>query len=198
MRHTELSPRAIAETALQLAAEICIYTNAQPDDRGAGAVTALTALTDEADPGADRRASSTATSSARRDAKRAVAVAMRNRWRRQQVEGELRDEIAPKNIIMIGPTGVGKTEIARRLARLARAPFLKVEASQVHRGRLRRPRRRLDRARSRRGLGQARPRRGGRQGPAAREGRRRGAPARPAAAAAAGSGVHGTAGGGAR
>ncbi|MEJ7601540.1 MAG: ATP-dependent protease ATPase subunit HslU [Kofleriaceae bacterium] len=65
-----------------------------------------------------------------RDAKRAVAVAMRNRWRRQQVEGDLRDEIAPKNIIMIGPTGVGKTEIARRLARLARAPFLKVEATK--------------------------------------------------------------------
>ena len=65
-----------------------------------------------------------------REAKRAVAVAMRNRWRRQQVEGDLRDEIAPKNIIMIGPTGVGKTEIARRLARLARAPFLKVEASK--------------------------------------------------------------------
>jgi ATP-dependent HslUV protease ATP-binding subunit HslU len=65
-----------------------------------------------------------------REAKRAVAVALRNRWRRQQVEGDLRDEIAPKNIIMIGPTGVGKTEIARRLARLARAPFLKVEASK--------------------------------------------------------------------
>ena len=64
------------------------------------------------------------------DAKRAVAVALRNRWRRQQVEGELRDEIAPKNIILIGPTGVGKTEIARRLARLAKAPFLKVEASK--------------------------------------------------------------------
>jgi ATP-dependent HslUV protease ATP-binding subunit HslU len=65
-----------------------------------------------------------------REAKRAVAVAMRNRWRRQQVEGDLRDEISPKNIIMIGPTGVGKTEIARRLAKLARAPFLKVEASK--------------------------------------------------------------------
>jgi ATP-dependent HslUV protease ATP-binding subunit HslU len=65
-----------------------------------------------------------------REAKRAVAVALRNRWRRQQVGPELRDEIAPKNIIMIGPTGVGKTEIARRLARLARAPFLKVEASK--------------------------------------------------------------------
>src|SRR5215471_12780967 len=65
-----------------------------------------------------------------RAAKRAVAVALRNRWRRQQVAPELRDEIAPKNIIMIGPTGVGKTEIARRLAKLARAPFLKVEASK--------------------------------------------------------------------
>ncbi len=63
-------------------------------------------------------------------AKRAVAVALRNRWRRQHVAGELREEIAPKNIIMIGPTGVGKTEIARRLAKLARAPFIKVEASK--------------------------------------------------------------------
>ncbi|RLB34623.1 MAG: HslU--HslV peptidase ATPase subunit [Deltaproteobacteria bacterium] len=63
-------------------------------------------------------------------AKRSVAVALRNRWRRQQVPKELRDEIAPKNIIMIGPTGVGKTEIARRLANLARSPFLKVEATK--------------------------------------------------------------------
>jgi len=63
-------------------------------------------------------------------AKRAVAIALRNRWRRQQVEGELRDEIQPKNILMIGPTGVGKTEIARRLAKLAAAPFCKVEASK--------------------------------------------------------------------
>lgn len=63
-------------------------------------------------------------------AKRAVAVALRNRWRRQHVEPDLREEIAPKNIIMIGPTGVGKTEIARRLARLAQAPFVKVEASK--------------------------------------------------------------------
>ena len=65
-----------------------------------------------------------------REAKRAVAIALRNRWRRQQVPEELRDEIAPKNIIMIGPTGVGKTEVARRLARLAQAPFIKVEASK--------------------------------------------------------------------
>jgi ATP-dependent HslUV protease ATP-binding subunit HslU len=63
-------------------------------------------------------------------AKRAVAVALRNRWRRQNLPPELRDEVAPKNIIMIGPTGVGKTEVARRLARLAQAPFLKVEASK--------------------------------------------------------------------
>jgi ATP-dependent HslUV protease ATP-binding subunit HslU len=63
-------------------------------------------------------------------AKRAVAIALRNRWRRQMVPGALRDEIAPKNIIMIGPTGVGKTEIARRLAKLANAPFLKIEATK--------------------------------------------------------------------
>ncbi len=64
------------------------------------------------------------------DAKRAVAIALRNRWRRQQLEGDLKDEVLPKNILMIGPTGVGKTEIARRLARLAGAPFLKLEATK--------------------------------------------------------------------
>ena len=64
------------------------------------------------------------------DAKRAVAIALRNRWRRQQLTGDLREEVLPKNILMIGPTGVGKTEIARRLAKLAGAPFLKVEATK--------------------------------------------------------------------
>ena len=63
-------------------------------------------------------------------AKRAVAIALRNRWRRSQVAEELRNEITPKNILMIGPTGVGKTEIARRLAKLSHAPFLKIEATK--------------------------------------------------------------------
>ena len=65
-----------------------------------------------------------------KDAKRAVAIALRNRWRRQQLDGQMREEVMPKNILMIGPTGVGKTEISRRLAKLAKAPFLKVEATK--------------------------------------------------------------------
>lgn len=67
---------------------------------------------------------------AQSDAKRAVAIALRNRWRRRQIKGALRDEVTPKNILMIGPTGVGKTEIARRLSKLANAPFLKIEATK--------------------------------------------------------------------
>ena len=64
------------------------------------------------------------------DAKRSVAIALRNRWRRQQLTDDMREEVLPKNILMIGPTGVGKTEISRRLAKLANAPFLKVEATK--------------------------------------------------------------------
>ena len=64
------------------------------------------------------------------DAKRSVAIALRNRWRRMQIDEALRNEISPKNILMIGPTGVGKTEVARRLAKLANAPFIKVEATK--------------------------------------------------------------------
>lgn len=64
------------------------------------------------------------------DAKKAVALALRNRWRRMNVDESIRQEITPKNILMIGPTGVGKTEIARRLAKLANAPFIKVEATK--------------------------------------------------------------------
>ena len=65
-----------------------------------------------------------------KDAKKAVAVALRNRWRRQALSDEMRDEVLPKNILMIGPTGVGKTEISRRLSKLAEAPFIKVEATR--------------------------------------------------------------------
>ena len=65
-----------------------------------------------------------------KNAKKAVAIALRNRWRRQQINENLRDEVLPKNILMIGSTGVGKTEIARRLAKLAQAPFIKVEATK--------------------------------------------------------------------
>jgi ATP-dependent HslUV protease ATP-binding subunit HslU len=65
-----------------------------------------------------------------KEAKKAVAVALRNRWRRQALSDEMRDEVLPKNILMIGPTGVGKTEISRRLSKLAEAPFIKVEATR--------------------------------------------------------------------
>ena len=64
------------------------------------------------------------------NAKRAVAIALRNRWRRQALKGDMKDEVLPKNILMIGPTGVGKTEISRRLSKLAEAPFIKVEATR--------------------------------------------------------------------
>ncbi len=87
-------------------------------------------------------------------AKRAVAIALRNRWRRMQLEPALRDEVTPKNILMIGPTGVGKTEIARRLARARERAVHQGRGDQVHRGRLRRQGRRADRARSGRRRGE--------------------------------------------
>ena len=119
------------------------------------------------------------------EAKRAVAIALRNRWRRQQVDEKLRGEITPKNILMIGPTGVGKTEIARRLARLADAPFIKVEATKFTEvGYVGKDVDSIVRDLAEIAVKQARERR---EAPrcAARRGRRRGAhPRRPGAAAA--------------
>ena len=77
-----------------------------------------------------RNLDTTIIQSDQKEAKRAVAIALRNRWRRMQLQEPLRHEVTPKNILMIGPTGVGKTEIARRLAKLANAPFIKVEATK--------------------------------------------------------------------
>ena len=96
------------------------------------------------------------------DAKRAVAIALRNRWRRQNVAPDLRDEIAPKNILMIGPTGVGKTEIARRLAQARAGAVRQGRGLALHRGRLRRPRCRIDDSRPGRDRGQNGARRGAR------------------------------------
>ena len=133
-RNTDLDARAIAEKSMAIAGEICIYTNAQHRPRRTVSVpiylpettqTSTDSLTPrqivaELDKYVVGQAA----------AKRAVAIALRNRMRRQKLPPELAEEIAPKNILMIGPTGVGKTEIARRLARLAQSPFLKVEASK--------------------------------------------------------------------
>ncbi len=124
--HGDLDAKAIVTEAMRIAATICVYT-ASPW-KSCDAVPAT--MTDLALTPAQIVAELDRYVVGQERAKRAVAVALRNRWRRQNLPPELRDEVAPKNIIMIGPTGVGKTEIARRLAKLAQAPFLKVEASK--------------------------------------------------------------------
>jgi ATP-dependent HslUV protease ATP-binding subunit HslU len=129
-RHTTLDARTIAEAAMRVAAEICIYTNGNLTrrtviplpERSATAVDTLSPKEIVAE--LDRYVVGQAR------AKRAVAIALRNRLRRQKLPPELAEDVAPKNILMIGPTGVGKTEIARRLAKLAQSPFIKVEASK--------------------------------------------------------------------
>ncbi|CQR83327.1 molecular chaperone and ATPase component of HslUV protease [Escherichia coli K-12] len=127
LENTELSAREIAEKALDIAGDICIYTNhfhtiEELSYKAGSPMSEMTPreIVSELDKhiiGQD-------------NAKRSVAIALRNRWRRMQLNEELRHEVTPKNILMIGPTGVGKTEIARRLAKLANAPFIKVEATK--------------------------------------------------------------------
>ena len=121
-------PRRSSTQALAIAGDLCIYTNQQTYvDRDAGVEIdshELRMTPQEIVHELDKHIVGQG------KAKRAVAIALRNRWRRQQVAEPLRQEITPKNILMIGPTGVGKTEIARRLARLADAPFIKVEATK--------------------------------------------------------------------
>ena len=124
LAHSDLDAAAIARASLNIAADICVYTNHSLTVEVLGGVGMTEMTPREIVHALDQHIVGQA------EAKRAVAIALRNRWRRLQLAPGLREEVTPKNILMIGPTGVGKTEIARRLARLARAPFLKVEATK--------------------------------------------------------------------
>ena len=137
MENTKLSARQIVEKAMAIAGKICIYTNDNISLRGARLmVIYLPAQAAEDAPVLDELTPREIVREldkyviGQADAKRAVAIALRNRIRRQKLEPEMAEEVMPKNILMIGPTGVGKTELARRLAKLANSPFLKVEASK--------------------------------------------------------------------
>ena len=120
---TDLTAEEIAKKSIQIAADICVFTNNNITsekiefEMQAFSPREIVSELDRFIIGQD-------------DAKKAVAIALRNRWRRQQLEGEIKEEILPKNILMVGPTGVGKTEISRRLSKLAQAPFIKVEATK--------------------------------------------------------------------
>ena len=109
---------------MAIAAQICVYTNDSVDIESLEFQEMTSFSPREIVSELDRHIIG------QHDAKRAVAIALRNRWRRQQLDEEMREEVLPKNILMIGPTGVGKTEISRRLAKLAGAPFIKVEATK--------------------------------------------------------------------
>ena len=149
VENSDLPARAIAEKSLKIAGQICIYTNDQITDRrtatasnlpaaeGAGIMAIfLPGTAEELELSLEDLTPREIVAEldkhvvGQRAAKRAVAIALRNRMRRQKLPPDLAEEIMPKNIIMIGPTGVGKTEIARRLAKLTNSPFMKVEASK--------------------------------------------------------------------
>ena len=167
-RATRRSPRARSPRArCGIAAEICIYTNATADDRGA-VVASPPSDASDLTPRRDRRRARSLHRRPARGQARGRGRAAQSLAAPAASPASSRDEIAPKNIIMIGPTGVGKTEIARRLAKLAARAVRQGRGDEVHRGRLRRPRRRVDRARSRRGRRQARARGGARAVRAAR------------------------------
>merc|ERR1711991_1138950 len=119
---TEMSAEQVAKKSIEVASEICVFTKNNTSKENEGLVSSLSPR--EIVSELDRFVVG------QNKAKKAVAVALRNRWRRQALKGEMKNEVLPKNILMIGPTGVGKTEISRRLSKLAEAPFVKVEATR--------------------------------------------------------------------
>ena len=140
----DLSAEEVARQAIKIASEICVFTNNNITIESLTMATTTKVTNLNLIKEIKKKESSTVSALSPREivseldryvigqtnAKKAVAVALRNRWRRQALEGQMREEVLPKNILMIGPTGVGKTEISRRLSRLAEAPFIKVEATR--------------------------------------------------------------------
>ena len=127
---TDQTAEAIARKAMAIAADICVYTNSNVTLESLDFGRREHPMPDDDFSPREIVSELDRFIIGQTEAKRAVAIALRNRWRRQQLTGAMRDEVLPKNILMIGPTGVGKTEISRRLAKLAGAPFIKVEATK--------------------------------------------------------------------